>query len=86
MGGRAVSDVVAELRALLVEITGRPELGSLAVESPLLSPPVELGSLSGTLLLREIKARYGVDVADEDINLDALETLGSLAKFVAARL
>jgi acyl carrier protein len=80
-----VSDVVGELRALLVEVTGRGELGTLPVDSPLLGAPVELGSLSGTLLLREIKARYGVDVADEDINLDALATLGSLADFVAAR-
>jgi acyl carrier protein len=80
-----MSDLVQELRGLLVEVTGRAELGALPADSPLLGEPVGLGSLSGTLLLREIKVRYGVDVADEDINLDALATLGSLARFVAAR-
>jgi len=77
--------VLGELRGLLVELTGRPELATIGPDTPLLHPPVELGSLTGTLLLRRIQARYGVDVADEDINLDALATLGTLAAFVAAR-
>jgi hypothetical protein len=75
-----------ELRALLAGLTGRPELRTLPPEAALLAPPVALGSLTGTLLLREIRARYGVDVADEDINLDALATLGTLAAFISARL
>ncbi len=29
--------------------------------------------------------RYGVDVAAEDLNLDALATLGTLAEFIVAR-
>ena len=78
--------LIDELRALLAGLTGRPELRALPPGAALLAPPVALGSLTGTLLLREIRARYGVDVADEDINLDALATLGTLAAFVAARL
>ncbi|MEN3357623.1 MAG: S-adenosylmethionine decarboxylase [Mycobacteriales bacterium] len=71
---------------MLVELTGRPELAAIGPQTPLLHPPVRLDSLAGTLLLRQIRARYGVDVADEDINLDALATLGTLAAFVAARV
>ena len=44
-----------------------------------------LDSLTGTLLLREIQQRFGVDVAGEDLNLDSLATLGTLAAFVAQR-
>jgi acyl carrier protein len=46
---------------------------------------VGLDSLTGTLLLREIQRRFGVDVAGEDLNLDSLATLGTLAAFVAER-
>ena len=40
--------------------------------------------LTGTLLLREVRHRYGVDVASEDINLDALASLATLAGFIQA--
>lgn len=73
------------LRGLLAELTGRPELREIPPDTPLFGTAVGLDSLTGTLLLREIRARYGVDVAGEDINLDALATLGTLAEFVASR-
>ena len=44
-----------------------------------------LDSLTGTLLLREVHRRFGVDVAAEDLNLDALATLGTLAAFISER-
>ena len=75
----------AELRGLLADLTGRPELREIAPDTPLFGTAVALDSLTGTLLLREIRARYGVDVADEDINLDALATLGTLVAFVEHR-
>ena len=40
-------------------------------------------SLTGTLLLVEIQHRFGVDVAAEDLNLDSLATLATLATFLA---
>jgi acyl carrier protein len=46
---------------------------------------VGLDSLTGTLLLREVRHRYGVDVAGEDLNLDALASLATLADFIQAR-
>jgi acyl carrier protein len=77
------ADVAGELRELLVEVTGRAELAGIEPATPLFSAGVGLDSLAGTLLLHRIHRRYGVDVAAEDLNLDALETLGTLATFVA---
>jgi hypothetical protein len=36
--------------------------------------------------LRQVQRRFSVDVAAEDLNLDSLETLGTLAAFIAARI
>ena len=78
--------VGAELRAMLVRVTGRPELLGVPSDTPLFGAGVGLDSLAGTLLLRQVQRRYGVDVAAEDLNLDSLETLGTLAAFIAARI
>lgn len=75
----------AELRQLLARLTGRDELADIPAGTPLFRDGAGLDSLTGTLLLREVQRRYGVDVAAEDLNLDALESLGTLAAFVAAR-
>ena len=79
-------DVATELRQLLAEVTGRPELVDVPSRTPLFGGGVGLDSLAGTLLLRQIERRYGVDVAAEDLNLDSLQTLGTLADFIAHRL
>jgi hypothetical protein len=54
--------------------------------TPLFGEAVALDSLTGTLLLRRLQGRFGVDVAGEDLNLDALATVDTLAAFVAARV
>jgi acyl carrier protein len=79
------SVITGELRHILAAVTGRPELREIPADLPLLGDGAGLDSLSGTLLLREVHRRFGVDVAAEDLNLDALATLGTLAAFVAAR-
>lgn len=73
---------VAELAALLAELTHRPELAALGPDAVLLGGEAGLDSLRGTLLLAAVRQRYGVDVADLDVNLDALADLGTLARFV----
>ena len=78
--------IAAELRQVLAEVTGRPELAGVPLQTSLFGGGVGLDSLAGTLLLRQVQRRYGVDVAAEDLNLDSLETLGTLAAFIAARL
>ncbi len=77
--------VAGELRTMLAEVTGRADLLSVPPQTPLFGTGVGLDSLAGTLLLRQVQRRYGVDVAAEDLNLDSLETLGTLAAFIAAR-
>jgi acyl carrier protein len=82
-GGPAA--VAQELRTILVQVTGRDELRDIPADTALFGAGVGLDSLAGTLLLRQVMRRYGVDVAAEDLNLDALSTLGSLAEFIVAR-
>jgi acyl carrier protein len=79
------ASVAEQLRAILAALTGRDSMLAIGEATPLLRPPVALDSLTGTLLLREVEQRFGVDVAGEDLNLDALATLGTLAEFVAQR-
>jgi acyl carrier protein len=78
--------IAAELRQVLAEVTGRPELAGLPLQTSLFGGGVGLDSLAGALLLRQVQRRYGVDVAADDLNLDSLETLGTLAAFIGARL
>ncbi len=80
-----MTGVLPELREILAEATGRTDLADIGEEVPLFGAGVGLDSLTGTLLLREVHRRFGVDVAGEDLNLDALATLGTLAAFIAER-
>jgi FkbH-like protein len=85
-GSRTPAETIAgELRDLLADLTGRPELTAIPADAPLFGDVVALDSLTGTLLLREVHRRFGVDVAADDLNLDALATLGTLAAFLAGR-
>ncbi len=85
-GSAAVTSITDDLRSFLASATGRDELLRIPPAAALFGSAVGLDSLTGTLLLREIQRRYGVDVAGEDINLDSLATLGTLAAFVAGRV
>jgi acyl carrier protein len=84
-GGADLAPITDDLRAFLASATGRDELLHIPPAAALFGAPVGLDSLTGTLLLREIQRRFGVDVAGEDLNLDSLATLGTLAAFVAER-
>ncbi len=85
-GGADVASITDYLRAFLAAATGRDELLHIPPAAALFGTAVGLDSLTGTLLLREIQRRFGVDVADEDLNLDSLATLGTLTAFVARRV
>jgi len=82
MTGGEAPEVIGELRQILARATGREDLLGLPAQTPLFGAGVGLDSLTGTLLLREVQRRFGVDVAGEDLNLDALATLGTLAAFI----
>ena len=77
--------LTAELAELLADVTGHPELAGLPPTAPLFGGEAGLDSLSGARLLRRVHERYGVDVAAEDLNLDALQSLAALAAFIAER-
>jgi acyl carrier protein len=82
---QAATAIADELRQVLASATGRPELAGITLDTPLFGDGVALDSLTGTLLLRQVRQRFGVDVAAEDLNLDSLATLRTLAEFVGAR-
>ena len=84
MSAAGAAGVAAELRLVLVQLTGRTELADLPAGAPLIGGGAGLDSLTGTLLLRHVQRQYGVDVAADDLNLDALATLSTLADFIAA--
>jgi acyl carrier protein len=85
-GSADIASITDDLRAFLASATRRDELLHIPPGTALFGTAVGLDSLTGTLLLREIQRRFGVDVAGEDLNLDSLATLGTLAAFVAQRV
>lgn len=89
MGHLVTSEQVAdEIQEILAELAGvgRPVPPGLPLDTPLLRGGAGLDSLGATLLLTRVRDRFGVDVADEDLNLDSLSSIGTLATFVADRV
>ena len=80
------ADLTGEIRQLLAELTGDARPLDAPAETALLRDGIGLDSLGGTVLLTEIERRYGVDIAGEDLNLDCLASIGTLADYLAARL
>lgn len=70
--------------AILASVVGDPAVAGLPGDTALLSGGLALDSVTVVRLLAEIKAETGVDVADLDLDLDALATIGTLTAFVAA--
>ena len=80
------ADLTGEIRQLLAELTGDARPLDAPADTALLRDGIGLDSLGGTLLLTEIERRYGVDIAGEDLNLDCMASIGTLADYLAARL
>ena len=70
--------------AILAHVVGDPAVADLPPGTPLLSGGLALDSVTVVRLLAAIQAETGVDVADLDLDLDALATIGTLADFVTA--
>lgn len=81
----SVEETTAELRHLLAELTSDDRALTTPADTPLLREGLGLDSLGGALLLKRVRVQFGVDVADEDLNLDCLATVGTLAAFIAIR-
>ena len=74
-----------ELRQILAELTRDDVPLTAPDDTPLLRAGLGLDSLRGALLLKQVHATFGVNAADEDLNLDCLATIGTLAAFIANR-
>jgi acyl carrier protein len=79
------AQVAGRIREILADLTGEPSALSLPPDTPLLRDGLGLDSLGATLLLSRVRDTFDVDVADEDLNLDSLTSIGTLAAFVADR-
>jgi S-adenosylmethionine decarboxylase len=77
--------IIKDLRKALAAITGDPTMLELSGSTRLIGGGVGLDSQSGARLLTVVLDRYQVDVAAEDLNLDALASLDTLARFIEAR-
>ena len=75
----------AAVRRLLAAAVGDPAAAGLPADTPLLAGGLGLDSATVVRLLAAIRRDLGVDVADEDLDLDSLATVGTLVDFVAAR-
>ncbi|WP_340379020.1 phosphopantetheine-binding protein [Streptomyces sp. SS7] len=80
--------VERELRAMIAEAARLdPDVvAALPADTALFGPEIALTSLAGVTLLGAVDARFGVDVAALDLSLDSLESIATLAGFVATRL
>ena len=74
--------VDATVRGLLAEATGDPSAAALPADTPLLAGGLGLDSVAAVRLLAGITRDLGVDVADLDLDLGSLATLGTLVTFV----
>jgi acyl carrier protein len=71
--------------AILAAVLDDPAAAELPAGTPLLSGGLGLDSVTVVRLLAAIREQTGVDVADLDLDLDALATIGTLTDFVAAQ-
>ncbi|MFF4588650.1 acyl carrier protein [Streptomyces sp. NPDC001388] len=78
--------VERELRSMIAEAARLdPDLvQALPADTELFGPEIALTSLAGVTLLGAVDARFGVDVAALDLSLDSLQSIATLADFVAA--
>lgn len=74
------------IRALIADVADLPhaEVAALPDDTALFGPEIALDSMRGAALLAAIEEELGVDVAAEDLNLDALESIGTLCAFLGS--
>ncbi len=80
----ARSPAAARLRDILARVLEQPPatVAALPDNMPFFGAGLALDSLTGMELLAAIQAEFGVDVAAEDLNLESLDTLGTLEMFI----
>src|SRR5438067_5706003 len=83
-----IDDIALRLRRLLARVLERDpaEMEGLPDSTPLFGSGVSLDSLTGLELLEAVRQEFGVDIASEDLNLDSLQTIGTLADYMSRSL
>jgi acyl carrier protein len=74
--------IVNRLRELLAGITGQ-DPDSIDDHLPLLRGGLELDSLTIASFMTAVEDEFGVDILEEDLALDSLESLSALSKYLA---
>ncbi|RYE67138.1 MAG: acyl carrier protein [Oxalobacteraceae bacterium] len=78
---------VATIREIVTDTLGLGERGAgLTAESPMLGAIPELDSMAVINLITALEEHYGFSIADDEINADVFQTLGSLAALVGRKL
>jgi acyl carrier protein len=85
--GPMTNDTGLRVRLLLARVLERDagEMEQLPDSTPLFGSGMSLDSLTGLELLEGVRQEFGVDIASEDLNLDSLQTVGTLVAYVAER-
>ncbi len=78
-----LSDVLRVLDEVL-SLGGRS--ASFSAETPLLGAIPELDSMAVVSLITSLEEQLGLQVDDDDIDGDTFATVGSLVRFVSAKL
>ena len=75
-----------EVKTLLIDVLNLGPAGqALDADSPLLGSLPELDSMAVVTLIGALDEHFGIAIDDDDISASTFATLGSLARFVAAR-
>jgi len=83
-----VTDIdVATIKTMLAEVLGPAvSVESFCTTTPLFGAVPELDSIATVTLLQEIETRFGVTIEDDDIDVSAFETVGTLTEFVQTKI
>ena len=57
----------------------------LSDSTPLFESGLSLDSLTGMELLTAVQQEFGVDIASQDLNLDSLQTVGTLVAYLSGQ-
>ncbi len=79
-------EIAERVRGLLARVLelDLAYVSSLPDSTPLFGSGLSLDSLTGLELLTGIEAEFGIDLASDDLNLDSLQTIGTLVSYLSA--
>ena len=78
---------VEAVKAVVLETLGiEDRAGDLAAETPLFGSVPELDSLAVMEVFLALEERFGIEIQDDDLSADILESLATLTAFVNGKL